>query len=425
MSQGFWERLFLAFRIPGYRWIWSSSFFAASGFMTSTLVQGWLILELTDSPLMVGLAPALGGVVNMAVSPFGGVLADRLNRRSLLIFCQSFGAAIFLALGLLTAFDIIQLWHLLAASTLQGANQGVQQPARSSLMYDLGGRRAVMNAMAGQFMAFHAAGVIGSFVAGLVLASFGAGPVFLGVSGLVSLAAFLLTRLPNVPRTQTASGSFWGNLGEGLGYTMHDKPIRAVMSVILLTETLGFSSRSMFPVVARDVLHAGPVVLGLLSTVWAVGGITSSLVLSGIGSIRPKGWVFMGAASCFGAMLLLFALSRSVPLSLALALLAGGCGTIYDTLANTLLQTLSPDSMRGRVMGLYSVLISGFSVGALVMGSLASLWGATAAIAAGGGTVSLNALRAMPAARLVGERSAAEPITIGGESKRSPTRNQT
>jgi len=424
MSHGFWERLSLAFRIPGYRWIWGSSFFAASGFMTSTLVQGWLILELTDSPLMVGLAPALGGMVNMAVSPFGGVLADRLNRRSLLIFCQSLGAAIFLALGLLTAFDIIQLWHLLVASTLQGANQGLQQPARSSLMYDLVGRRAVMNAMAGQFMAFHGAGVIGSFVAGLLLASFGAGPVFLGVSGLVSLAAFLLTRLPNVPRTQTASGSFWGNLREGLGYTVHDKPIRAVMSVILLTETLGFSSRSMFPVVARDVLHAGPVVLGLLSTLWGVGGMVSSILLSAAGNIRPKGWVFMGSAVGFGALLVLFAVSRSVPLSLAAALLAGGCGVVYDTLANTLLQTLSPDVMRGRVMGLYSVLISGFSLGALVMGSLASLWGVTAAIAAGGGAVSLNALRAMPSARLVGERSALEPGTPGGGPERSPSPTQ-
>ncbi|MBI4296990.1 MAG: MFS transporter [Chloroflexi bacterium] len=409
MAQEFLERLFPVFRIPAYRWMWGSSFLSSSGFISFTLVQGWLILDISGSPLMVGLAPALSGIASLAVSPWGGVLADRLDRRRVLIFCQLLSASILLCLGLLAITGLIQVWHILLLAPFQGINMGLQWPVRGSLMYDLVGRRAVMNAMAGQFLAFHGASVIGSFAAGFLLEAFGPGPVFLGVSGLMFLAAALLTRLPHTPRTPARAVSLWQDFQEGLGFALHDRPVRAVLGVILVTETLGFSSRAMLPVVARDLLHAGPSVLGLLSTLWAVGGVTATLGLSSIGHIRARGWVFIVAASGFGVLLLLFSFSRSLPLSLALLFLAGSFGAIYDTMDNTLLQTLSPDAMRGRVMGLYGVLTSGFSLGALLMGALASAFGVTTAIAAGGGAVSANALRAIPAARLIGERSAAEP----------------
>ena len=397
----------MAFRVPAYRWMWSSSFLAANGFISFMLAQGWLMLELTNSPLMVGLAPGLGGVAQMVASPIGGVLADRVSRRTMLVITQAATASAILVLGLLTIIDLVHVWHILVASIFHGLNRGLQGPARASLMYDLVGRRAVMNAMAGQFLAFHGASAIGPLGAGFLMASFGTGPVFLGVSAFLFVSALLLLPLPRLPRTLRRPDSFWQNLTEGVRFTLHDRAIRTVMWTILFTESLGFSSRSMFPVVARDLFDAGPIVLGLFSTFWGIGGIVTGITLSGLARIRSKGWVFMGAAFGFGLLLLLFSFSRSLPLSLALLLLAGGFGFTYDTMASTLIQTLAPEAMRGRVMGLYGILLSGFSIGALLMGAVANVLGVTTAIASGGAAVSVNALRVAPAARLIEDRSSA------------------
>ncbi|MBI2935669.1 MAG: MFS transporter [Chloroflexi bacterium] len=416
MVTGTVRNLSLAFRVPAYRWMWASSFFGANGFMSVMLAQGWLILELTNSPFMVGLAPGLGGAANMVFSPIGGVLADRLNRRMVLIASQATTALITLALGLLTVAHLVEVWHILLASVFQGFYRGLQGPARSSLMYDVVGREAVMNAMAGQFLAFHGASTLGPTAAGFLMAAFGPGLVFLIVSGLLFVSALALLPLPHFPRPRIASRSIWQDLREGVRFALHDRSVRTVLGVILFTEGLGFSARSMFPVVARDLLNAGPAVLGLLSTLWGVGGIVGAVTLSSLGDIRPKGWVFIGAACGFGACLLAFSFSRNVPLSLALLLLTGCFGTTYDTMATTLLQTLSPDAFRGRILGLYSLLISGVSLGALAMGTVANIWNVTAAIAGGGTAVTLNALRVVPSARFLGERASAKaPAVDAGE----------
>jgi len=378
--------------------------------MAYMLAQGWLLLQLTDSPLMVGLAPGLSGITNLFLSPLGGVLADRFNRRNILVIGHAALGAAMLALGALTLAGMIQVWHVLLVSSLQGVSRAIQGPARNSLMYDVVGRSALVNAMAGQFIAFHVASIVAAFPSGLIMAAFGPGPVIVGVGIFLVGAALLLLPLPQMSNSDSRQTSppLWESFTQGLSFALHDRPIRAVLATILVTESLGYSSRSMFPIVARDVLLAGPAVLGLLATLWSVGGVIVAITLSGIGDMRSKGRVFVLSASAFGAMLLLFSFSRSLPLSLALLFLAGGFGVAYDTMATTLLQTLSPDYVRGRVMGLYSTLLSGLSIGALVMGALADVWGVTTAIAIGGGLVLLNALRMIPTSGLISARS--EPV---------------
>ncbi|MBI2936278.1 MAG: MFS transporter [Chloroflexi bacterium] len=413
-------RLFLAFRAPAYRWLWSSQFLDVNGLWSFMLAQGWLILELTDSPLMVGLAPGVSGVVNLVSSSFGGVLADRLNRRTLLIVCQGTVALIILALGLLTVTGLVQVWHILLAATLQGISRGLQGPVRNSLMYDVVGRQAVMHAMAGVFLAGNAAKVIGPLGAGFLIGAFGAGPVFLGVSGFLFLATLLLLPLPHPTRPLPTAGSLWENFAAGLSFALHDRPIRTVMWVIPFTEGLGFGSQTMFPVVARDMLHAGPVTLGLLSASWGIGAVVATIALSSLGFIKPKGWVFMGATFGFGLLLLAFSFSRLLPLSLALLFVVGGFGVTYDTMGSTLLQTMAPDTMRGRIMGLYGVATSGFSLGAFTLGAMANVWGVAVAIAIGGGVVSANVLRMAPVARIAGERSAV-PAALLAEADQAKT----
>ena len=163
----------------------------------------------------------------------------------------------------------------------------------------------------------------------------------------------------------------------------------------------------MFPVVTRDVLHAGPIVLGLLSTLRGAGGVVGALIVSSLGDIRSKCWLFTGAAFLFVILLVGFAFSSILQLSLVLIFLVGSFATIYDTLAHTLLQTMTPEAMRGRIMGLYSFVVSGIGIGALGLGAITTWLGVKWAIAAAGGTVAGNALFTLPMAATLNKQSLA------------------
>ena len=398
-------RLFEALRVPSYRWVWGSVLLSSLGFMTFGMGQGWLLLQITGSPLWVGVAPGIAGIVAVVLSPVGGVLADRLDRRNLLMAGQGTLALGVLTLGALAATGNAHVWHVMVVAVLQGAARATQ-PARSSLTYDLVGRSGVQGAMAAQFAATSSASALGPLVGGLVLARYGAGPLFLGIGGFGILAVALLTRVKTPPRLAAPRTSVLHNLREGIGFSLRDKPIRGILSLILLTEICGFSVNSMLPVVVRDVLHADGRVLGLLTSLWGLGGLLATVGLSLRGDVRAKGWFFVASALTMGTALLLFSLSRSLPLSLVLLMIAGGAGALYDTMGNTLLQTLSPDAMRGRVSGVYSLLLSGGSWGSFGMGAVAELRGVAFAIGLGGCIVAANAVRMVPQARMLNERSA-------------------
>jgi MFS family permease len=329
------------------------------------------------------------------------VLADRVDRRNLLMAGQAVMAAGLIALGVLVVTGLVQVWHGLLVAGLQGAMRATQ-PARASLSYDLVGRSAMQNAMASQFAATGIASAIGPVIGGFILAAFGPGPLFISIGTLAALSAVLLSRVKTPPRSYPTATSVWANLKEGVAFSLRDRPIRGVLSLIVLTELCGFAVLSMLPVVARDVLAADGRVLGLLMAMWGTGGMITALTLALRADIQAKGWLFVGSACTLGMALLLFSLSRNLPLSLALLLVAGGAGALYDTMANTLLQTLAPDALRGRVSGLYSLLLSGGSLGALGRGAVAEYRGVAFAITLGGGIVATNAARVMPMARALG-----------------------
>jgi len=399
--------LFLAFRVPSYRWLWASSFTGSAGFMPYMMAEGWLLLELTDSPLMVGLSPALGSVASMVVSPFGGVLVDRFDRRKVLIATQSIMALAALTLGILAVTNSIEIWHVFAASAAQRSTIGLQLGARNTLMYDVVGRKGAMNAMAGQFMSTHSASVLGPLAGGIIMASFGPGVLFLLIGIFIAAGNLFVLQVAHSPRMPPI-GSMWSNLKEGVDFAIRNKSIRVILWTVLITDGLGFSTWSMFPVVTRDVLHAGPGVLGLISGLRGLGGVVGALVLSSFGDLRPKGWIFFLSAFSFGLILILFAASRSVPLSLATIFVAGAVSTAYDTLAHTMLQTVTPENMRGRMMGLYAFVVSGIGYGSLIQGSIAAAVGVTWAITSAGATVALNAASQLRAAGSLSRASYSE-----------------
>ena len=396
---------FAAFRLPQYRWVWGSGLMGALGAMTYGMAQGWLLLDITGSPAWVGLAPALTGITSVSLSPLVGVLADRLDRRLLLMAGQLVMGSCLMALALLVLTDLVQVWHVLAAAVGQGVMRATQ-PARSSLTFDIVGRSGIQSAMAAQFAAGSIAATIGPMTGGLILDAAGAAPLLFVMSGLSAVAVAFLSRIRAPVRPPSPRASVLRNLKEGVDFAFSDRPTRAVLSVIGLTEVCGFAALSMLPVVARDVLHADARVLGLLTALWGVGGVLATGFLTFRGDIERKGWVFVGSALTLGAALLLFSFSRTLPLSLALLLVAGAAGSTYDTMGNTLLQTLAPDALRGRVAGLYSLLLSGGSLGGMWMGAVAELRGVTIAVAIGGSIVTVNALRHFPIVSMINRQSA-------------------
>lgn len=385
--------------------------------MAYNLGQGWLILELTNSPLLVGLAPGLSGLTSLVTSIWGGVLADRLNRKHVLIGGHIVLATTLLSLGLLEIMAVLEPWHIMLAAMAQGLIRGTQYPARNSLTYDIVGRERVQNAIGGQFMATNAAFVIGPLIAGFVLVSAGAGNLFLALGGIALVAILMLVRVGNAPRTQQQRPtSIWEDLKEGATFAIHDRATKGMLTVVAVTESVGFATLFMLPVVVRDLLHADAVVLGLVTALWGVGGVSSTLVISVIGDIHHKGRVFIGASALLGFALLAFSFSRNLPLSLCLVFLAGAAGAIYDTMGNTLSQTIAPESLRGRVAGFYSFMISGVQLGSFGMGAVAEFRGIAFAVGLGGSLVASNALRLAPLARRLTERSS-QPA---GSSTSSP-----
>ena len=354
---------------------------------------------------MVGLGPGLGGMCNLIGSPFAGVLIDRLNRRTILMLSETIMGLSIMALGFLIVAGVLELWHIFVVSMIQGTMNGFLSPTRNTLMYDVVDRKSLVNAMAGQQMANNISSIAGPLAAGFIMNAYGPGPLFLIIGTIILLGTSLLMGVKGVKSTARKAKSFWLDFKDGVGFAVHDRPVRTVLWTVLITETLGFSSWTMYPVITRNVLDSGPIVLGLLSAVRGIGGMVGALSISSLGEIRIKGWALMVSTFTFGLFILLFAWSSNLPLSLMILFIVGISGSIYDVLVFSLLQTLAPDEMRGRIMGFQTFLVSGVFLGSMVMGAVASWLTVKWAVGAGGAVVSVNALNIWPNANAISERS--------------------
>ena len=385
--------LFLLLRTNGFGWLLTNSFFSGFGNILEILAVGWLVLDKTDSPFLVGLVTALRGVGLVFLAPLGGVIADKVDRRKLLTLVTLANAVNTLIMGLLIITDVVTLWQIMLLVGLQGLTWSIRMPVRNTLAYDLVGRRRALNAVSANFLAMQSTRIVGPVTAGLIISGYGVGEAYLvaSASHFVSIGALLL--VPRPPSSYVGGGSTLHNLREGLAHVIGNGPVRSLFSLVLVTEALGFSYQAMLPVMARDFLHVGATGLGFLAAGFGAGAVVAAFVITNLGDFKSKGWLLVGGAFCFGLFLVLFAFSRSYPLSIALLALAGASGVAYDSSAAALLQMLVPDNMRGRVMGVYGSFIGTSPMGGLQAGAVAALVSAPFAVGLGGTLVALNALR--------------------------------
>ncbi|MBI4497129.1 MAG: MFS transporter [Chloroflexi bacterium] len=388
-----WWRMFSALRHRNYRLYWIGMLVAIIGWQIQFVAQGWLVYDLTRDPAMLGLVGMAQAVPTILLNLFGGVVADRVDRRKLLIFTQSVTGLLMLVLTLLVATELVQVWHILAIAFLIGAVWAFDQPTRMALVPHLVARDDLMNAVAMGSIVWQGSRVVGPSLAGVLIATVGMAACFLltTLGMLVMVGALIAVRVPKV-LAPAATGNAVAELFEGVRYVLTQPLFLTLIGMTFFNSLFGMSYVILMPALARDVLGVGSEGYGFLMGAGGVGAVMGTLVVAALGNFRRKGWLILGGAAAFGAFILLFSLSRWYLLSLGLLFLMGGVQALYMTTMQTALQTLVPDALRGRVMGLYSLTWSLMPLGGMVGGAVAVLAGTPFAVGLGGSFVLVMAL---------------------------------
>jgi MFS family permease len=357
--------------------------------------EGWLILSLTNSPFYVGLTSALSSLGVLLFSLYAGVIADRTDKRRVIIFMQVAFMLEAFTVSILVWTGVVQVWQVLLLATLLGVASAFDIPMRQSFVFDMVGKDDLMNAIALNSSLFNGARVIGPAIAGVLIGAVGIVWCYFlnGLSYIAVIAGLLLMRLPpRPPPVQTASA--WTGFREVLVYLRNDRRLRVLMVLTAILSVFGFPYISMMPVYARDVLHRGAEGYGILTSSIGIGAVIGALAIALYSArIRARGRLMLIGGTAFGILLMLFAASRSLGLSIALLALAGCAMIVNNSLTNTLLQTAAPDHLRGRIMGFYSFVFVGMApFGAFLFGAVAEHVGVPVTIAAGGAIVALTVM---------------------------------
>jgi len=376
--------LLRAFRHRNYRLFFSGQLVSLMGTWITQVAQGWLVYDLSHSPFLLGLTSFAGQVPVFFITSFGGMVADRVDRRRLLLVTQSLAMLQAAALAVLTLTHVVQVWEVVALALFKGFVNAFDVPTRQAFTIDMVGREDLRNAISLNSIMFNLARVVGPTVAGLIIAVAGEGICFTidAVSYGAVLIGLLLMVVPSRPRREPAHPL--EEIRDGFRYAWHSPEIRIALLMVAACAVFGGSYVSLMPAVARDVLHQNATGLGYLMGSIGVGALFGAYGLARIHDRHLLRTPILSATS-FGLFLILFANSRSLPLSMAFLMPVGASLVLLGASTNTIVQTVSGDHMRGRVVSLYTMSFLGMMPwGALLMGWLADRIGVGLAITIGG-----------------------------------------
>jgi len=374
---------FQAMRSPAFRRYWVGAFLSFIGSWIQNVAQSWLVYELTRSEFLLGVVGFVSGLPMLFLAPVGGALADRWNRRSILLITQSLFALSALALALLTYMGAIRYEYIVALALLNGLVLTVDLPTRQSLVAHLVPRADLANGIALNAAAFHTARILGPAIGGLLLEWVGAAPCFLvnALSFSAILLALLSLRIQPSTDGRVPRGILQ-SLREGVAFVRARRGLMLLWLNVLVLSTFGLSYLVLLPVFAAEVLQVGKTGLGQLYTVAGIGSLAGLLLTARLGSAVPRGWLVILAANGFAWSVIGFALTTHPLVAKGLLMLAGMFGVMQLVSTNTALQTAAPDYLRGRVVSLHTWAINAPApFAALLIGKLAQQWGAPTAVA--------------------------------------------
>lgn len=375
------------------------------------VAAAWLVFRLTNSAFLLGVVGFSSQIPTFLLAPMAGVLTDRWDRHRTLLVTQTLAMLQAVTLTVLVGLDAIEVGSLIALSAALGVINAFDMPTRQAFLVDMVPRRNDLpNAIALNSSMVNASRLVGPALAGLLIAVGGEVSCFLfnAVSYLAVLMALLAMR--DLPRhAKKALQPVWQGLAEGVGYAFGFAPIRALLMLIALVSMMGMPLSVLLPVFARDLLQGGPGLLGALMAASGMGALSSALYLASRRHVLGLGRLMNIATAVFGLAMIVFALSRSVPLSLAALTVTGGCMMFQMAAANTLLQTIVDEDKRGRVMSLWVMAFMGTApLGSLLAGTVANRFGAPVALEFAGGACLVGAF--LFARSLPGLREQVRPI---------------
>ncbi len=376
-----------------FRRYWIGLFLSNIGTWMQVVAQGWLVLRLSDSALMLGIVGFVGSIPTLLLAPLAGVAADRADRRKLLIATQSIQMACAVILATATGFRFVSVPLVAAVAIVNGIANAFTMPSHQSLFLDLVGREDLMNAISLNSMQFNLSRVVGPMIAGLTIAAFGETGCFLlnGVSYIAVIAA--LAVLPPLHRRRPGSRGAWVDLMIGVRFARRRPLVVPLLAIAAALAVFGTPAVTLAPLFARRLLSVGPEGLGGMLSAVGLGAAGSALFLASLGDFEKKGRAVVVAASGFALSLVGLGLSRFYPLSLGFLALLGASMSSSASLINTLLQTSAPDRLRGRVISLYALAWLGLvPVGNLQAGAVAERFGAAAALFVGAAGIALTLL---------------------------------
>jgi hypothetical protein len=355
--------------------------------MGETVVLGWLTLELTNSPFLVGVAMGTRMLPLFFVGVLAGALADRFPRQRLLMLTSGGQALTAATLGVVTWLGVVSLGHVLALTFGAGVLRGVEHAARQSYTHDVVGPASLMNGLAILGVAMRSGWLLGSLGVGAVIAHFGSGVAYLTVAlGFLGGALALLPASAPPPTGTADAGSLWRSAMEFLVAVGRDRTLLVLMMLTAGAEVLGFAHQALLPSLARDVLDIGPEGLGALNGARAVGGILG-LAAASVRASAGGGALFVSVLVSFGASLIVLGAAPHVVGYvgvLVVVTVVNAAGALADLLAQSLLQLSVPGHLRGRAGGAWVVAIGLAPLGQLQIGALASLFGVSIALGASG-----------------------------------------
>ena len=379
------RRVFKAFHYRDFRLMWMGACASSIGTWMQILAQSWLVLKLSDSPFLLGLDAFLGGIPIFLFSLVGGVVADRFERRKVLLLsqCVQMGAAFLLTA--LIGFHLVRVWQILCLSFLTGFAQAFGGPAYQALIPTLVDKEDMPNAIALQSIQFNVARVVGPALGGIALTQLGEKWCF-GLNGLsffAPIVSLLMIQTRFYP--QKTSESILVGMKQGISFIRSQSAMESLMVLAFCMTALGVPMMTFLPVFARDVFHQGPTTFTLFLSASGVGSIVGALTVAALGNVRHKGRIALIMLTCLGAGIAGFSLSTSVWLSCVMLFLSGASLISVFALVNSLVQLITTNEMRGRVMSVYNFAFrGGMPMGNLLTGWLVPLYSAPLVLAVNG-----------------------------------------
>ena len=414
-----WPVMFRALQHRNFQLFFAGQLISLIGTWMDTVAEAWLVYRLTGSSLLLGTVAFAGQIPVFLLAPVGGMVADRWNRRSIVVATQTASMILAGILAALTLSGRVKVWEVVALASLMGVVNAFDIPARQAFLVEMVGREDLMNAIALNSSMFNGARVIGPAIAGILVASIGEGWCFFAnsVSYIAVIAGLLMMKIS--PRAIETPTSALEHIAEGFRFVRNTKPIFALLLLLGLVSLVAMPYSVLMPIFAARILHGNARTLGTLMGATGVGALTGALILASRTGLKGLSkWV---AFSCmgFGTALILFSLSRWYFVSIAFLVPVGFCMMVQMASSNTLIQAMVPDRLRGRTMAVYSMMFMGMApLGSLLAGELGNRIGAQWTVALGGLGAVIGGIvfsRQLPRLRVEARQLILAQAVAGGE----------